>query len=81
MPFFIFGLQKVWKMRTPFSRFMVAYLIVFLGLYATYGELQGPRHRVQLDFAWALLQFIGAMAVMRKFARSSDYRMPKSASV
>jgi hypothetical protein len=81
IPFVIFGLQKVWKMRTPFSRFMVAYLIVFSGLYAVYGELQGPRHRVQMDFALALLQFIGAMAVMRKFARSSDYRMPKSASV
>lgn len=81
MPFFMIGLHKVWKMQTPFARFMIAYLIVFFGLYAVYGELQGPRHRVQLDFAWALLQFIGAMAVMRRLARSSDCRLQKSASV
>lgn len=81
MPFFIIGLRKVWKTRTPFARFMIAYLIVFFGLYAIYGELQGPRQRVQLDFAWALLQFIGAMAVMRKLARSHDYHAQKSVPV
>jgi hypothetical protein len=53
------GLWSVASARTPFSRYLVAYTMVFVALYAVFGELQGPRHRVQLDFAWAVFQFIG----------------------
>ncbi|MCD6679531.1 MAG: hypothetical protein LT102_02580 [Burkholderiaceae bacterium] len=66
LPFFLLGLRRVWVTRTPFAMFLVSYLFVFLALYAVYGELQGPRHRVQLDYAWALLQFIGAVALLRR---------------
>jgi predicted membrane chloride channel (bestrophin family) len=59
LPFVFVGLAAVIARPTPFSRVLVAYLAVFTTLYAVYGELQGPRHRVQLDFAFALLQFIG----------------------
>lgn len=64
-PFAIWGLIMVYRLHTPFSRFFLLYLLVFVSLYAVFGELQGPRHRVQLDFAWAVLQFMGVMAFLR----------------
>jgi hypothetical protein len=64
MPFVVFGLIRLWRMNTRFSRFFIAYLLVFFSLYAVYWELQGPRHRVQMDYAWAILQFIGVMVAL-----------------
>jgi hypothetical protein len=63
LPAAALGLWSVASARTPFSRYLVAYTFVFVALYAVFGELQGPRHRVQLDFAWAVLQFIGLRLV------------------
>ncbi len=65
MPFLLLGVYKVWKIASPFSRFLVVYFIVFLSTYAVTGELQGPRHRVQLDFAIAAFQFMGMLAVYK----------------
>jgi hypothetical protein len=62
IPFVPFGLLYIWRIKTNFGRFFISYFCVFAGLYAIYGELQGPRHRVQLDYAWAVLQYIGIMA-------------------
>ncbi len=59
MPFAVFGAFSVWRQGSPFSRFFVTYVLVFMSLYAVFGELQGPRHRVQLDYAWAVFQFMG----------------------
>ncbi len=59
LPLTILGFQQIWRIKTPFSMFFITYLLIFLGLYGIYEELQGPRHRVQLDFAIALLQYIG----------------------
>jgi hypothetical protein len=58
-PAVLLGIWRVARVRSPFARFLLAYVAVFTALYAVYGELQGPRHRVQLDFAWATLQFVG----------------------
>jgi hypothetical protein len=63
LPAAALGLWSVASARTPFSRYLVAYTFVFVALYAVFGELQGPRHRVQLDFAWAVFQFIGLRLV------------------
>lgn len=71
-PAALLGLRQVARMRRPFTRFLLVYVAVFTALYAVYGELQGPRHRVQLDFAWAILQFVGigvAARLMRHVAR------------
>lgn len=59
LPALLLGAWKVNRMNTPFSRLLVLYALVFTALYAVYGELQGPRHRVQLDYAFALFQFVG----------------------
>jgi len=65
MPFLLLGVYKVWKIASPFSRFLVVYFIVFLSTYAVTGELQGPRHRVQLDFVIAAFQFMGMLTVYK----------------
>lgn len=59
LPALFLGAWKVRRMNTPFSRLMIVYVLVFAALYAVYGELQGPRHRLQLDYAFALFQFVG----------------------
>ena len=70
-PFFIMGLKVVWNQKTVFSIYFLSYFIVFVLLYAVYDELQGPRHRVQLDFAIALLQFLGLRSAFK--AKLADY--------
>lgn len=64
-PLFILGLTRLARMGTLFSRLLIIYLVTFFALYAMYGHLQGPRHRVQLDFGIALLQFMGMMIFLR----------------
>lgn len=59
MPFVILGLNNIRKQQGLFPRFFIIYIFVFMGLYSVFGELQGPRHRVQLEYAFATLQFIG----------------------
>ena len=66
MPFVALGFARAFRIRTAFSRFFLLYLLAFCGLYAVYGELQGPRHRVQLDYAWAIFQFLGLALVFGK---------------
>jgi hypothetical protein len=68
MPTVALGLWTLHRRSTPFARFLLAYIAVFATLYAVYGELQGPRHRVQLDFAWATLQFVGLGVALRLLA-------------
>lgn len=63
-PFAFWGGVMIYRLRTPFSRFFLFYLFVFTALYSMYGELQGPRHRVQLDYGWAVLQFLGIAAFL-----------------
>ncbi len=59
MPFILNGIFYIYRVKTGFSRFFIIYLSLFMLLYGVYEELQGPRHRVQLDYAFALLQFFG----------------------
>ena len=61
LPALFAGFLVMWRLRSPFSGFFVIYALLFIGLYAFVGELQGPRHRVQLDYAIALLQFVGLL--------------------
>lgn len=73
-PFLFVGIYRVWRINTRFSKFFLIYLGVFIGLYATVGELQGPRQRVQLDFAIALLQFIGLRAVFERLNYAKQFK-------
>jgi hypothetical protein len=73
-PFAFIGAYRIWVMHTPFTKFFIAYVVVFMALYAVIGELQGPRQRVQLDFAWALFQYVGLLTFVRWTQRSSGTR-------
>jgi hypothetical protein len=70
-PFAVFGAYKIYQIGTPFSRFFLIYFATFAALYSIFGELQGPRHRVQLDFAWAVFQFAGLLALVKDAHRSA----------
>ncbi len=65
LPLSVLGAWRVYRQRTPFTRLLLLYSLVFVALYAVFGELQGPRHRLQLDFAWAVFQFVGVLAAAR----------------
>ena len=62
-PFIYFGINKTMKINTSFMRFFLFYFFIFILLYAINGELQGPRHRLQIIYAWTLLEFIGVFSV------------------
>ena len=72
-PFTFWGVIAIQRLHTPFSRFFLVYLLVFISLYSVFAELQGPRHRVQFDFALAILQFIG----LKSFLRCHSPRRPQ----
>lgn len=67
IPFLISGVLQVYRLKTISSRFFLVYFFLFLGLYSVFLELQGPRHRVQLDYAIASFQFLGISLFLRKF--------------
>lgn len=79
-PFACWGVIVVHRQASKFSRFFLVYILTFLCLYSVYGELQGPRHRVQLDYAWAVLQFLGFVNVLRH-QRWLDHKFPPSTAV
>ncbi|WP_129213028.1 hypothetical protein [Crenobacter cavernae] len=72
MPCAGYGLLYIYRRRTLYSRAFLYYLAAFVFLYAVFGELQGPRHRVQLDYAWALLQFIGLRQLIQNGIARKD---------
>ena len=57
-----------------FLNFFVLYFFVFVTVYAIYPEHQGLRHRVQLDYALVLFQFIGMVSFLAMATNISDYR-------
>jgi len=76
MPFVVVGMIQIYRLNTPYWRFFLAYVFVFIGVYAVFGELQGPRHRVQLDYAWAVFQFLGLMTALHSVAKAALQRLP-----
>lgn len=82
LPALLLGAWRIHRLGTPFSRLLVLYVLTFAALYAVYGELQGPRHRLQLDYAFALFQFVGvgvlAQLVTRWSASYAVETLPRS---
>lgn len=70
-PFAVFGFWYVWKMRAPFSRFMIIYFLTFVAFYSTFEGLQGARHRLQLAFAFGIFEFFGLYGGLRAISTSS----------
>ncbi len=78
-PFLICGIIEIWRQKSLTGRFLTIYFFLAVVLYASYGELQGPRHRVQIDGAIAIYQFFGIVAALRAIA-SSAYRIVRPAA-
>ena len=66
LPFMLIGINFIFKYNTSFTRYLIIYFILFTLLYAFFEELQGPRHRVQMDFIIALSQFLGFYKIFRR---------------
>lgn len=83
LPFAFLGFRKIWRIGTPFSRFFIFYCISFFCISSVYSEFQGPRHRVQLDFAFAVIQYIGLLIFLRKniHNKKTDLEPQKSTEI
>ncbi|MDA3877953.1 MAG: hypothetical protein PF483_12785 [Halothiobacillus sp.] len=66
MPALVYGVVRVWRRATLTARFVVIYFLLMILLYGMFGNLQGPRHRVQIDGLIALFQFYGALGLLRQ---------------
>jgi hypothetical protein len=77
MPLLIWGVVLVARLRTPFSKFFLIYCAVFISLYSTYGDLQGPRHRLQLEFAIVIFVVL-ALRALAHAALKQGRSMPPS---
>lgn len=75
MPFLLYGVLWVWKRRTLAARFIVIYFLLMMLLYAAFGTLQGPRHRVQIDDLIILFQFCGIVWFLRQAAHTREARV------
>lgn len=80
-PALLVGLIRLYRLRVnnKFITFFLCYLFLFIALYAITGELQGPRHRIQLDFGIAILQFTGLSYLLKvptflRKSRTSNYK-------
>jgi hypothetical protein len=63
IPFLFYGVYLVYKQQNRYCTFILMYIFVILLFYGTYGELQGPRHRIQLDPYLSFFQLIGFLSM------------------
>ena len=66
-PVLLYGLYHIQRKATLLARFVVVYFLLALLLYGIFEELQGPRHRVQLDGLIALFQFCGILELLKHY--------------
>ncbi|MEO9522545.1 hypothetical protein [Marinobacter alexandrii] len=76
MPFLVYGVYRVWRRATLTARFAVIYFLLMVALYAMFAELQGPRHRYQLDGLIVLFQFLGFLSVFRQLGMGRGSEKP-----
>jgi len=64
-PFALLGMYLSFKTNNKYFLMLFVYFSILVLFYGTYAELQGPRHRVQITFIFALYQFLGLLYVVR----------------
>jgi hypothetical protein len=69
LPALGYGVFRVWRRSTLTARFVVLYFLAMILLYGMFENLQGPRHRYQLDGLIALFQFYGGLGILKQFVR------------
>jgi len=75
LPALAYGMYRIWRRSTLTARFVVLYSLAMLLLYGMYGELQGPRHRYQLDGIFALFQFYGGLGILKQLLPARRSRL------
>jgi len=78
LPLLAWGVVLVARLRTPYSKFFLIYFAVFVSLYSTYGELQGPRHRLQLEFAMVIFVMLAVRALAHAALKQGGGMPPSS---
>jgi hypothetical protein len=58
LPFLGYGALELWR-RSRVARLVLIYFLLVTAFYALVPELQGPRHRFQVAFVCAWMQFVG----------------------
>ncbi|TGN39937.1 hypothetical protein [Marinobacter confluentis] len=82
IPFMGYGVYRTWRRATLTSRFIVIYFLLIVMLYAIFGELQGPRHRYQLEVLIVTFQFLGILSVIKQMGfRRSGQKISRSSVV
>lgn len=66
LPALGYGVYRIWQRTTLTAGFVVLYFLAMLLLYGMFEELQGPRHRYQLDGLVALFQFYGGLGILKQ---------------
>lgn len=66
LPFLFLGGVIIWRRGTLTAYFVVIYFILMVLFYGMFQELQGPRHRIQLEGLIALFQFYGVLTFLRQ---------------
>jgi hypothetical protein len=64
IPFTLAG--AVWLLSGRFEKLLIIYVIAVVGLYAILPDLLTPRHRLQLIYLIALMQFNGAWTILHR---------------
>jgi hypothetical protein len=80
-PFLLVGVRAVHRMKTPFSRFFIIYFCTIIAFYSVFEGLQGPRHRFQLAFAFAIFEFTGVLVFLRAVVPVAARPLRRNAAV
>lgn len=75
-PFSLIGFWTICRLNTKFGKFFIIYFMTFVLFYAWFEGLRGPRHRLQLQIAIALFEYIGVVIFLTKYALAK--RVPES---
>lgn len=81
LPALAYGVARIWHRATLTSRFMVIFFLLMILLYGVFGELQGPRHRLQLDGLIALFQFYGGVGILAQIVGNRPRRVARPFSI
>ena len=72
-PLTIYGIYISYRVNKKVMLFILCYLFIILLFYGSYGELQGPRHRLQIVPYIAMFQLIGFLSLFYRDEFNKKY--------
>ena len=80
-PLTFLGWVELRRQDSQFFVFIMIYFLIFVLFYGSFDALQGPRHRFQLFFVIALIQWLGLVCVAKDFTSFISRRGGKNDSM